>query len=935
MGDREPDGGALLAPHRRFGERDREAAAGDVLGRRDQPSPDRLADEDLEGGFASEVDGRRVVLRRRTRERRVGGSGQARPGLAGDQDRVVGQHERRTDQGGDVIEQTDHPDLGRRRDGARGRLVVERDIAAGDREPEGPTRVGETADALAKLPERLGPRRVAVVEAVRHAQRPGARDGHVPGGLRDRQRRAEPWVEDADRLVAVGRGDERLRRALDPQDRRAVPRARDGVGTDRGVVLPEDVVARREVRRTEQRQQDRARIRAPFGEAIADEGRGTRGRGAALVGRGRGGTVVDDGVAGQGAGRDARQFPGARRGPAIGVQPAFDDRDVAVGRDATDDRHRQAPPFADLADRLPALGQDRGAHPFLRLGDQHLERFEARLPPRDGVQVHDDPGPGPVGRLRGRAGDPAGAQVLEALDESALDQFQAGLDEQLLGERVADLDRRPLRGIVVGEGRARQDGRPADPVATGRRAVQHDEVAWPRRRGQGQEALLHQPDGHHVDQRVPGIRRIEHQLAADRRDADAVAVAADPADDPIDQVARPGVGRIAEAERIEHGDRPGAHREDVAQDPADAGRGTLVRLHRRRVVVRLDLERDREAVPDRDDTGILAGPRDDPFARGRQRPQERLRALVRAVLAPHHAEHGEFEVIRFAVAQPFADRLELVVGHAETTMERLDQALRHGHRVPAPTTTGAPATARSALSTSDRTIPNPSSEPRTASDARSGCGISPATLPALFMTPAIARSAPFGLAAVLRPGRRARRIDVPEEDLPVALERVERRLVGVVAPLAVGHRHPQRTPGVDRMREGRVEPFGRDPDLLPDEPQRGIPQQRPGDEARLGQHLEAVADPEHEPAVRGEPGHRPHDRAEPGDDPGPHVVAVGEAAGQDDRGGAVEGRLFVPQGDRVGPRQRQGVERIAIAVAAREDDDPDPHCHRHAPRRPC
>ena len=181
---------------------------------------------------------------------------------------------------------------------------------------------------------------------------------------------------------------------------------------------------------------------------------------------------------------------------------------------------------------------------------------------------------------------------------------------------------------------------------------------------------------------LPRVARVEHELAADRRDADAVAVAADAAHDAVDQVARPRVGRVAEAERVEDRDRPGAHREDVAQDAADAGRGALVRLDRGRVVVRLDLERDRQPVADRDDAGVLARPGDDALAGGRQRPEQRLRALVRAVLAPHDAEHRELEVVRVAAAQPVADGVELVVGHAEPAMERLDGTLGHGHRDP-------------------------------------------------------------------------------------------------------------------------------------------------------------------------------------------------------------------------------------------------------------
>ena len=272
----------------------------------------------------------------------------------------------------------------------------------------------------------------------------------------------------------------------------------------------------------------------------------------------------------------------------------------------------------------------------------------------------------------------------------------------------------------------------------------------------------------------------------------------------------------------------------------------------RRVVVRLDLERDRQPVADRDHAGVLARPGDDALAGGRQRPQQRLRALVRAVLAPHDAEHRELEVVRVAAAEAVADRVELVVGHAEAAMERLHRALGHGHRAGRlrPRRPPAPA-ARAALSTSERMIPSPSSEPRIASAARSGCGISPATLPAAFMTPAIARSEPFGLAAIVRARARSPvRVDVAEQDLAVALERVERRVVGVVAALAVGDRHPQRRrASASAWVNGVSSRSGGDRDLAPGEPQRRVAEQRAGHEAGLGQDLEAVADPEDEPAV--------------------------------------------------------------------------------------
>jgi hypothetical protein len=81
-----------------------------------------------------------------------------------------------------------------------------------------------------------------------------------------------------------------------------------------------------------------------------------------------------------------------------------------------------------------------------------------------------------------------------------------------------------------------------------------------------------------------------------------------PGDRAVEQVARPRARRLAEAQRVEHGDRPRADGEDVAQDAADAGGRALERLDRARVVVRLDLERDGQAVAHVDRARVLPGP---------------------------------------------------------------------------------------------------------------------------------------------------------------------------------------------------------------------------------------------------------------------------------------------------------------------------------------
>ena len=114
-----------------------------------------------------------------------------------------------------------------------------------------------------------------------------------------------------------------------------------------------------------------------------------------------------------------------------------------------------------------------------------------------------------------------------------------------------------------------------------------------------------------------------------------------PFHDAGEEVAHPRRVERAEPQRVEHRDRTRAHREDVAQNSADAGRRALIRLDGRRMVVRLDLERDGESVADGDDAGVLARSLQHVRRFGRQRLQHRPRMLVRAVLAPQRADDAE------------------------------------------------------------------------------------------------------------------------------------------------------------------------------------------------------------------------------------------------------------------------------------------------------
>ena len=219
------------------------------------------------------------------------------------------------------------------------------------------------------------------------------------------------------------------------------------------------------------------------------------------------------------------------------------------------------------------------------------------------------------------------------------------------------------------EGLAGQDRDAADAVAAGLGAVEDHLVADAAGLGEVQVLVPQHADAERVDERVAEVGRVEDRLAADVGQAEAVAVATDAGHDPGQHpVGVVGVER-AEPQRVHHRDRPGAHREDVADDAADAGRGALVGLDVRRVVVRLDLERDGVALADVDDAGVLADAGQHLADRRLLRDlgellEVHLRALVGAVLAPHHAVHRQLGAGR-AAAEDLADPRVLVGLEAE------------------------------------------------------------------------------------------------------------------------------------------------------------------------------------------------------------------------------------------------------------------------------
>jgi hypothetical protein len=88
------------------------------------------------------------------------------------------------------------------------------------------------------------------------------------------------------------------------------------------------------------------------------------------------------------------------------------------------------------------------------------------------------------------------------------------------------------------------------------------------------------------------------------------------------------------------------------------------------MVVRLDLERHGDALPEVEDARVLARPLQDAAARRREPLQQSRGMLVAAVLRPEQGENGELEVIRVATEE-LLDPFSFPIGQPESAMQRL------------------------------------------------------------------------------------------------------------------------------------------------------------------------------------------------------------------------------------------------------------------------
>ena len=542
-----------------------------------------------------------------------------------------------------VLDEPNHPDRRRRIYSRAARLVVEAHVAARHRRVEPAAGLGEAGHRLAELPHDLGVLGVPEVEAVGDRQRLRARAGDVSRGLGQRQRRPGVGVEVAEAAVAVGRDRYPLLRPLDPHDRGVRTGRHDGVDHDHVVVLLPDPALAREVRRGDEADErllhvgrDRHRLELQALRLTQVCGLGDR----PLIDRG----LVDD--------RRNRYV-----GDALALQR--DARAAAVG-DLAHHRDVEVPLLEYLLNLFlaPLLGDEE--HPLLRLGEHRLIGGHPLGALGHEIQVHLHAAAGAVGHLECRAGEPGGAHVLDADYRVRRHELEAGLEQELLGERVPHLDRRAalLASLAEDVGGHR---RPVDPVAPCLRAHVDHGVSDARGLAEEDPARVHDAQREGVHEDVAVVTLVERDLAADRGYPHRVAVAPDAGHHPLHEERGPRMVGRPEAQAVHVRYRARAHREDVAEDPADAGGRPLVGLDEGGVVVALHLEADRLTVADVDDPGVLAGPLKDARTLRGEGLEVDARALVRAVLRPHDREDAELGYVGLAPHHLY-DALVLVGG---------------------------------------------------------------------------------------------------------------------------------------------------------------------------------------------------------------------------------------------------------------------------------
>ena len=450
---------------------------------------------------------------------------------------------------GDVVENAQHADHRGWVDAPVVGLVVEADVAGDDRRCEFRASVTYAANNLLHLVVDLWAFGVAEVEAVGHRDRLCAGADDVASRLGDGHRSAGVRAELSIAAVTVDADRDGLRCAFDSHYGGVGAGCDDGVREDALVVLAVDPALRGDVRRGEEADEGSVWIshRRPLSRARERGGsvaisRRSRRSGSFEVGKRHdveGLELVElrraDAFAGV-FGRFDESIDGERSHLAGAVHNV---NETIVGHVA-DDRPGDLPALEETRDIVGVAFTDDNEHALLRLGEHDLIWRHGFLTARDFRYIDHEAGPPARGRFGAGCREPGRAEVLDARDpiRMVVGKVEAGLHEHLLEEGVAHLHRGPqLLEARVGIGAGGEAGGTVNTIAAGIGADEHQQVARTFRLCARESIDGRDADAHGVDEWVGGVGAFEEDLAADGRDAEAVAVPGNAGDNAVEEIA--------------------------------------------------------------------------------------------------------------------------------------------------------------------------------------------------------------------------------------------------------------------------------------------------------------------------------------------------------------------------------------------------------------
>ena len=214
----------------------------------------------------------------------------------------------------------------------------------------------------------------------------------------------------------------------------------------------------------------------------------------------------------------------------------LDPGDAAFG-DLADDHGVQSPLLENAEDFvLAALFRDE-QHALLRFAEHDFVRRHAGFALRNFGEIDFDAGAAARSHFHGGARQAGSAHVLNRDDRAGLHGFEAGFEQQLFHERIADLHVRALLLRFFGEFGGGQQRRAVNAVAAGFCADINHGIADALGFGQKNFFFSRNAQRERIHQRILRVARLEANFAADRRHAETISIVSDAANHAVENAA--------------------------------------------------------------------------------------------------------------------------------------------------------------------------------------------------------------------------------------------------------------------------------------------------------------------------------------------------------------------------------------------------------------